>query len=63
MFDEDESNMKGAKGASLEMRDLEPLSLEELRHYITLLKGEIERSEAEIKRKEAHMEAASSVFK
>ena len=63
MFDEDESNMKGAKGALLEMRDLEPLSLEELRHYITLLKGEIERSEAEIKRKEAHMEAASSVFK
>ena len=44
-------------------RNLEPLSLDELSHYITELQEEIARTEEEIKRKKAHMDSADSIFK
>lgn len=45
------------------LKNLEPMSLNELSHYIEEMKGEIVRAESEIKRKKAHMDAASSIFK
>ena len=58
MFEEEEfgKNTVGPK-------NLEPCSLDELSDYIEELKIEISRAEAEIDRKKAHMDAASSVFK
>ena len=44
-------------------KDLEPCSLDELAEYIENLKAEIIRTEAEIEKKKAHMDAASSAFK
>ena len=44
-------------------KNLEPLSLDELAQYIVELKEEIFRTEAEISRKKAHMDSASSIFK
>lgn len=58
MFDEEEFGKK-----PVGPKNLEPLSLDELRSYIEELKAEIVRAEAEIVRKKAHMDAASSVFK
>lgn len=43
--------------------NLEPLSIDELEKYIVELKNEIVRTEEEIKRKQSHMDAASSIFK
>ncbi|MCB1557924.1 MAG: DUF1192 domain-containing protein [Alphaproteobacteria bacterium] len=45
------------------LKNLEPMSLDELKAYIEDLKSEISRAEAEIARKSAHMNAASSLFK
>jgi len=45
------------------VKNLEPMSLDELRAYIADLKLEIDRAELEIARKSAHMNAASSLFK
>lgn len=45
------------------LKSLEPLSLDELSQYIEELKEEIARTEAEITRKKASMDAASSFFK
>lgn len=45
------------------LKNLEPLSIDELRDYIASLKEEITRTEAEIARKKAHADAASSFFK
>lgn len=45
------------------VKNLEPMSLDELRSYISDLKLEIDRAELEIARKSAHMNAASSLFK
>ena len=45
------------------LKNLEPMSLDELQAYIQEMKDEISRAENEIKRKKAHMDAASSVFK
>ena len=59
MFDE-ELDPRTKKRA---VKNLEPLSLDELQEYISSLKSEIERSEAEIARKKAHASAASSFFK
>jgi uncharacterized small protein (DUF1192 family) len=59
MFDEE---LPQKKEVSI-TRNLEPLSLDELAHYITELQGEITRTEAEIMRKKAHMDSASSIFK
>ena len=44
-------------------KNLEPMSLPELKAYIDDLKAEIVRVEAEITRKSAHMNAASALFK
>lgn len=45
------------------LKDLSPLSQEELRDYIDAMKAEIERVEAEITKKKAHLSAADSFFK
>lgn len=59
MFDDELEPQK----QSAKLKNLEPMSLDELRRYIAEMKEEIERAEAEIVRKKAHMDAASSVFK
>lgn len=59
MFDDDLEPQKQIT----ETKNLEPLSLDELQNYISELKEEIIRTEEEAKRKKAHMDAASSVFK
>ena len=48
---------------SAKLKNLEPMSVDELQAYIEEMKQEITRTEEEIKRKKAHMDAASSVFK
>lgn len=45
------------------LKDLTIFSIDDLRHYIDLLKAEISRAETVIAQKDAHMNAASSVFK
>lgn len=42
--------------------DLSAISADELRHRISLLRGEILRIEAEIERKEASRKAADNLF-
>jgi uncharacterized small protein (DUF1192 family) len=59
MFDDDLEPQKQLTA----VKNLEPMSLDELSHYIEELKEEIIRTEGEITRKKASMEAASSVFK
>ena len=44
-------------------RNLDPMSVEELREYITTLKAEIARVEEKIKAKQSHASAAASFFK
>ncbi len=44
-------------------KNLDAMSLEQLRHYITVLAKEIERVELEITSKSNAMEAAESFFK
>lgn len=44
-------------------RNLDPMSVEELREYITVLKAEIARVEEKIKAKQSHASAAASFFK
>lgn len=44
-------------------RNLDPMSVEELREYITVLKVEIARVEEKIKAKQSHASAAASFFK
>jgi uncharacterized small protein (DUF1192 family) len=44
-------------------RNLDPMSVEELREYITNLKAEIARVEDKIKAKQSHASAAASFFK
>jgi uncharacterized small protein (DUF1192 family) len=45
------------------LRNLDPLSVEELQTYIAEMKEEIARVEAKILAKQAHLSAASSLFK
>ena len=45
------------------LKNLEPMSIDELEAYIEDMKQEIVRTEQEIERKKAHIAAASSVFK
>ncbi|MGE4313202.1 MAG: DUF1192 domain-containing protein [Pseudobdellovibrionaceae bacterium] len=59
MFDDDDQ----PRNKPAQLKNLEPMSLPELREYIEALKGEIARAEAEITRKEAVHQAASSFFK
>ena len=44
-------------------KNLDPMSVEELREYIAALSAEIARVEAKIKAKQSHAAAASSFFK
>tara|TARA_Y100001001_G_scaffold155953_1_gene172254 strand:- start:242 stop:424 length:183 start_codon:yes stop_codon:yes gene_type:complete len=57
-FDEEIPNKKPAKP-----KDLESMSVDELQAYISDLKDEIARAEAEIVRKEKHKSDAASFFK
>ncbi len=50
------------KQSGFQPANLEPLSLDELSSYIKTLEDEIDRVEAEVRRKKAHQEAASSIF-
>ncbi len=59
MFDDDLEPVNKAP----KVKNLEPMSVDELENYILQLKAEILRTENEIGRKKAVMEAASSVFK
>lgn len=59
MFDDDNEPLKKTP----QVKNLEPMSVDELHNYIKEMKEEIIRVEDEIKRKEAHMDAASSIFK
>ena len=47
----------------VEKRNLEPMSIDELRHYIEQLRAEIERVEADIARKQNQFSVADSFFK
>lgn len=59
MFDDDlDPKKKAAK-----LRNLEPMSVDELAAYVEEMKTEIVRVEAEISRKKAYAQAASSFFK
>ncbi len=44
-------------------KDLSVFSIEDLRAYADLLRGEIERTEAMIAKKGAQLDAAASIFK
>ena len=44
-------------------RNLDPMSVEELREYIAILKAEIARVEEKVKAKQSHASAAASFFK
>jgi uncharacterized small protein (DUF1192 family) len=44
-------------------RNLDPMSVKELREYITVLKAEIASVEEKIKAKQSHASAAASFFK
>ncbi len=44
-------------------RNLDPMSVEELREYVAALKAEIARVEEKIKAKQSHASAAASFFK
>jgi len=47
----------------VEKRNLDPMSIDELRAYIDELKAEIARVEADIARKQGHRAAADAFFR
>jgi uncharacterized small protein (DUF1192 family) len=59
MFDDDPDPKKKAQ----KLRNLEPMSVDELVAYVEELKAEIVRVEADIAKKKAYSEAATSFFK
>lgn len=59
MFDDDLEPQKRV----LPVKNLEPMSFDELAEYIAEMRQEITRAEGEITRKKAHMAAAASIFK
>jgi len=59
MFDEELEPKKKAQ----KLRNLEPMSVDELRAYVEELQAEIARVEADMAKKKAYSEAASSFFK
>lgn len=59
MFDDDLEPQKQLTN----IKNLEPMSMDELTHYIEELKEEIIRTEGEIMRKKSSMDAAALVFK
>lgn len=60
MFSDDDLDPRTKKA---KLRNLDNMSVEELREYIAALQSEIVRVESEISRKQKHMDAASSLFK
>jgi len=59
MFDDElEPRKKPVK-----LKNLEPMSVDELQAYVDEMKAEITRTEAEIAKKKAYASAASSFFK
>lgn len=58
MFDDEKPVKK-----SLILKDLAPLSIDELEAYIVDLDKEIDRTKQEISKKQAHKNAAASFFK
>lgn len=58
MFDDLEPQKKPPK-----LKNLEPMSVDELTLYVEELKAEIVRTDAEIAKKKAYASAASSFFK
>jgi uncharacterized small protein (DUF1192 family) len=61
MLEEEEGPVR--KRARLERPVLDALGVEELQDYITELKDEIARVEADIERKQGHRSAADAFFK
>lgn len=59
MFDPDLEPQKKAP----KLKNLEPMSVDELMAYVEEMKAEITRTEAEIAKKKAYASAASSFFK
>lgn len=59
MFDDDADPRKKAP----KLRNLEQMSVDELAAYVEELKAEIVRVEADIAKKKAYSEAATSFFK
>lgn len=59
MFDDENEPQKKTPT----LKNLEPMSVDELEGYIKDMKAEIIRTEEEIKRKQAHMDVASKIFK
>lgn len=59
MFDDENTPLKRPET----LKNLEPMSVDELTEYVGELKAEIERVEAEISKKKAYASAASSFFK
>ena len=59
MFDDD----LDPKKKTPKLKNLEPLSVDELIEYVDGLKAEIVRAEADIAKKKAYSQAASSFFK
>jgi uncharacterized small protein (DUF1192 family) len=59
-FDLDDLDPRQKKTAP---KNLDPMSVEELREYIAVLAAEIARAEGKIKAKQSHAAAASSFFK
>jgi uncharacterized small protein (DUF1192 family) len=61
MMDEEEGPVR--KRTRLERIVLDTMGIEELRDYISELKAEIERVEADIERKHGHRSAADAFFR
>lgn len=59
MFDDDPDPKKKPS----KLKNLEPMSVDELQDYVDALKTEIGRAEADIAKKKAYSQAASSFFK
>ncbi len=51
------------KNAAAKPKNLDPMSVDELRDYILALRAEIERAEGEIAKKEASKAAAAAFFR
>jgi uncharacterized small protein (DUF1192 family) len=61
MLDEDEEPIR--KRTRLEKPVLDTLGIEEMQEYISELKAEIARVEADIERKQGHRSAADAFFR
>jgi len=59
MFDDDLTPQKKAA----KLKNLEPMSVDELMSYVEEMRAEITRAEAEIAKKKAYATAAASFFK